>query len=302
MSSLPLDTIQASLPENSVLISLTGADDSIFIWLMARDMKRWLIINETSEKLKTIREEYSQSLKNLSSSFSISRKLHDLLSPAAPDLARYKNILIHTGQNMSDIPIAIMGTESLLVEKHRIYYVPSLAALGTPYRRAIPRVAIYGEAAGMEAEVDLQALRSSGIQEVRENRDGRISFFPGSLYYKKSERALFTGKGIPYSASIGSSGAAYVPYVPEMLSPGSLGLVTASTGTPALIVTESFISGANRHLFTHRFHARLADGDSLNRAFLQALDSVRTSRRFTHPAYWEGIRLYIHSLDILSER
>lgn len=302
MSSLPLDTIQASLPENSVLISLTGADDSIFIWLMARDMKRWLIINETSEKLKTIREEYSQSLKNLSPSFSISRKLHDLLSPAAPDLARYKNILIHTGQNMSDIPIAIMGTESLLVEKHRIYYVPSLAALGTPYRRAIPRVAIYGEAAGMEAEVDLQALRSSGIQEVRENRDGRISFFPGSLYYKKSERALFTGKGIPYSASIGSSGAAYVPYVPEMLSPGSLGLVTASTGTPALIVTESFISGANRHLFTHRFHARLADGDSLNRAFLQALDSVRTSRRFTHPAYWEGIRLYIHSLDILSER
>lgn len=299
--SLPLDSIHASMPENTVIFSLTETDNNIFIWLLAHDMKRWLIINETSEKLQTIREEYRQSLKNLTPSFSISRKLYDLLSPVTPDLVRYRNILIHTGQNMSDIPLALMGNENLLVEKHRVYYVPSLAAMGSPYRRAVPRVFICGKPEGVEGEVDLQALRSSGIREVRKRQAGRISFFPGDLEYDMEKRKLFTGGGASYSSCIRSSGAAVIPYIPKKLSPQSVGLVTASTGTPALIVAESFVSGANRHLFTHRLHARLADGESLNRAFRQALDEVRTSRRFTHPAYWEGIRLYIHSLDVLEK-
>jgi len=208
-----------------------------------------------------------------------------LLGSAVLKLSKKKVLYIIPDTYTEMIPFELSGKDSLLVQKYRVYFMPSIASA---FKRQSPYADSYyleGNASDMWYSLDKAVLNRSGLKNSSD-KNGTYVFHIAATSNEAAEEIMKKNRG---------TGILYLARVP--ISGYNASVLSAGSGRSSVLVSSPFIRDVNVSLFAGEFYTMLHKGQGVNISFTQALKMMLDHQKFGHPSYWAGIRLYVNGLE-----
>jgi hypothetical protein len=113
-----------------------------------------------------------------------------------------------------------------------------------------------------------------------------------------SERAAFQNGA--FSVSSGAvpkvHGVLYLARGSDIEYTGMAAESASRMNVPAMVYSSPFVMDVNVSLFASEFYSRMHRGMSCAEAFTATARGIMNQEKFSHPAYWAGMRLYLNGL------
>lgn len=300
---IDMAALQQTLPDKGIYINVAKNKNDLFVWAADKKSKRAFVIEngyDSFQKFNTKNEKIFLSGKDLNR---ITGEITGILSSLAGIMKDKKLILISTDSETEKIPFEIMGTDKMIPEKSLLIYIPSLI-VSTAGNSMFTRDVFLPETDNsIQSLVDKTAIRESGIKFNTKagSEKGMAHISSGIKYSQKEKKFTVSGKNISgiikktsvlFASSDGIKGAGFTDFL----------LASRSHDIQAIVFDTSAVQDTNSAIFTGEYYHAIEKGASIQEAYSLGLNKIKGINRFSHPAYWSGIRLNIYNLNLLKEK
>jgi len=295
------DYIKKKLPKNGMILYVIKNYNDIFIWMLAKDFKKSILLEDTHKKYTKILKNYNEKIAKLENTISVSRAFYyKVFKPIRKyyrtDKMKKDPLIFITDNAMEKMPFEILGKKNMLAEKHTIVYISSLISGFKKLQKVSKLVNIVGtDKKKISNYLENIAIEESGIKfEVSGKKQKGFLHLHVPLRYDNKFKKLYIGE--KSFSSIKKKSDYY--YIPErsfkLISKNDFSVYSSGYGISGLIINDSFIHDVNNALFVDKFYKAINNNKDIIKAFDMARNFIRTNKESKHPAYWAGIRLYLN--------
>lgn len=299
IASLPVDRFQKKIPENAVVLYLTRNGNDILAWVIDRRFIEPLRLKDGYSRAASASGAYRNALATFGNTVTASRDLYTVFSPLERFYRSKKTVFFCTDSHLERVPFEIMGDKNMLEESHSVVFLSSiLSGLRKYHHGANQVVLVEPERPSIYADLEITAIRQSGIPFRHEKIiSGDRGHVLSPVYYNPLKNVLMVN-GKPYTAMMKNARTLYFSGSDGtgILGNNELALYNSLRGVNAMVVNDAEIRDVNGAVFVDGFYTVLRTSGDVLKAFEAAKTSVREKRRFSYPAYWAEIRLYINGL------
>jgi Tol biopolymer transport system component len=286
---LPIDAFRKRIPADAVVLYIVRNGDDILGWRLNHDSVLSVRIANGYRKAVKLTEEYHTAVQQMKNTYAISTGLGELLSPVIGDAWLRNRVYIITDRDSSTIPFEIAAKDKLLAEKVSLCYLNSIYTSLEQFRVRHGGAMLVGGDGGLDA----LALSHAGVM-----KSGRPAAF-GHIVTRISIRngaPVITDSGTEFLPRSGGFSAVYCARGID----GDVGNMVAyglfSRGIGAMIDSSPEIRDVNAAMFAQEFYSRVVSDMDIRDAFDGAVKVMIRSGKYSHPAFWAGIRLYCNGL------
>jgi TolB protein len=298
--TIDMDAVQQLLPEDGVYVSIAKNMNDIFIWIADKKNKNAFVIEKAYPALTEVINSCSIASAAGKDLGAFSKDIAKNLGSLYPLIKNKKLIIISTDSSTEKIPFEIAGDGNMLSDKSVMLYLPSLllASAGNP--------SIAGEVYLPESDNSAMAyltgvaIRESGIRQIPKPVSGRgMAHLNSKIKYNQLSRD-FTVNGKSLKQTAGGS-AVISASSDEVKGAGSADLLLYSRefNLQAALLNGSLVQDTNSAMFIEEFYRNAGRGVSMKDSFASALNKVKGTNRYSHPANWSGYRLNIYNLNLM---
>jgi len=301
ISMIPVREYQAFIPDDTVVMYMVKNHDDIFFWAIGPRSVNPGRIKGGFESIESWLEEYRDAASLLEPVTGFSARLQAILSPLTRYFKNKERVLFVVDNDLVSVPFEIMGERNMLAETHSVYYSSSILSSFIPSGNKFNKVILAGNPENSIA-TSLQnvAIKESGMKyESGEVTPGKAIHLYSSLRYNPVHRGCimddrkiteyFSGNPYLYLASLESAGLNLDTVLVD---------AAAINGCGNIIIDDLAVQDVNVAVFTNTLYSYIHKGLSVDRAFSLAKTAVIEDKRYKHPSFWEGLRLYVRPSDI----
>ena len=298
--TIDMDAVQQLLPDDGVYVSIAKNMNDIFVWIADKKSKKAFVIEKAYPALAEVINNCSIASAAGKDLTAFSKDIAKNLGSLYPLIKDKKLIIISTDSSTEKIPFEIAGDGNMLSDKSVMLYLPSLllASAGSP--------AIAGEVYLPESDNSPMAyltgvaIRESGIRQISKTVSGRgMVHLNSKIKYNQLSRDFTVyGKSLKQTAA---GSAVISASSDEIKGAGSADLLLYSRefNLQAVLLNGSLIQDTNSAMFTEEFYRNAGRGVSMKDSFVSAMNKVKGTNRYSHPANWSGYRLNIYNLNLM---
>lgn len=286
LSSSHIKNTQEKLSYDTAIVVMKIIDTSLYFWTVTHESIEAGKI-ENVEKLEPLQAEFEEKLKAQRSIISISQQMTRFFKPMLDTVSEYPNLLFYG--DTGSIPMELLGEEAILQEEHRIFFLAKLVSTSQSRPSGKPENAVItGASDTIFTDIERTALHQGGY--LSNNSDFTVLQSP--LHFQ--ENLIMAGKE-PLRKITGNYDTVYLSQGNGKIDGAFL---TRTTKPCVYISGNTAVRDINSGRYLLLLFDALKKGEPLMKATDSALTRLRTTSRFVHPAYWQGIRVYVEDPDI----
>ncbi len=298
---IPVREYQDDIPDDTVVMYMVRNHEDILFWAIGKRSLNPGRIKGGFSRIRSWLGEYRDAASLLEPITGYSAGLQTILSPLSRYFKNKKRVLFVVDNDLVSVPFEITGERNMLAETHSVYYSSSILSSFIPSENNFNRIVLAGDPENSIA-TSLQnvAIKESGMGYTSgEVTPGKAAHIYSPLRYNPVHRGCIIDDR---KLSGYFSGNPYL-YFTSLKTPGSnldTVLVNAAVinGCGNIIIDDLAVQDVNVAVFTNTLYRSIHRGLSVDRAFSLAKTAVIEDKRYKHPSFWEGLRLYVRPSDI----
>jgi hypothetical protein len=265
------------------------------------DEKRMVfrILRNGFTRVQGILSRYDSASSRRISTIGVSRELSELFKPLERYYTGKDLVIIISDDDLESVPFEIIGRQIVLDESHTIVYLSSILSALRRYNSGNREVSLIdADSREIYHELELVALRETGISFKSSDRiDSGIGHIHSTVLFNPVMGEFFLDE-MRYRNLIRAPEIIYLPSAGfvEQRGYNDFTLFSSLRGIRAVVINDARIHDVNNAIFVDTLYGEMVQGKNLIEAFKRAKRSIRDSGRYSHPAYWAGIRLYLNGL------
>ncbi len=298
--TIDMAAIQQILPDNGIYVNIAKNKNDLFVWTADKKSKKAFVIENVYPSFEKFLTDYIKASAADKDLTGVSRETAKVLSPLYTLMKDKKVILISTDSATERIPFEIAGEKEMLSDKALLLYIPSLL-IASAGDSSIKREVYLPESDDSTAShLAGVAVRESGIKySTKSESAGGMVHLTSMIKYNQfareftlNERNLKENRG--NSALLSASSDAL-----NGTGSSDFLLYAREFNLQAALLNGSVIQDTNNALFIEEFYRNAGRGLSLHESFAAAVNRVKGTNRYSHPANWSGYRLNIYNLNLM---
>jgi tetratricopeptide (TPR) repeat protein len=272
------------IKSDAIVMYVSRNEDDLFLWMIDKDKMTFARLKSGWKTAEKISAEYILEAADQKGVLQQMKDLSVLFASVMPVLKSKKTLYIIPDEYTAKIPFEIIGIDSPLAAKLNILYLHSIAdSFGGNGFAGRGYVFVNSGADSVWAKTDKAALNRSGIKPSSDGR--KVSVI-------HSVDPTLTS----IHAALNKSGGADLVFV-RSTAATLIGVKTLSnSGAEAVLYANPVIQDVNIPLFAGDVYSMLKGNDFKN-AFLSTQKKMFSDTKYSHPAYWAGLRLYLNGID-----
>jgi len=286
-----VDEIAGRLKPGELFVCAAGNGDDVFLWMMSPDARKASVIEGGFRRAQDILTAYGERLKSQRDTHEISSLMEDLF----PDMIAAGGsgiVYVLADRGLAALPFEISGKKKMLCTARPVVFLLSTDGFagGRGRTAAIRMKRVADDVSG---GVEAAALRASGSTiSVACDEKADCLHLLGLL---GGDRIEELGAGLAGELCL-KGGPYRSVWVGAQASSGDrelAALVSSIADNAPVIVGASFEKDINSAFYAERYYSGLRKGLTVIDAHARALEELAGRDGFRHPAYWQGIRLYL---------
>ncbi|MFW5771235.1 MAG: hypothetical protein ACOCX9_07340, partial [Spirochaetota bacterium] len=304
VNMIPVREYQAVIPDDTVVMYMVRNHDDIFFWAIGKGSVNPGRIKGGFSSIKSWLQEYRDAAALLEPVTGFSTRLQAILSPLAGYFKKQKKVLFVVDNDLISVPFEIMGERNMLAETHSVYYSSSILSSFIPSGNDVNNVTLAGNPErSIATSLQNVAIKESGIKYMTgEVKPGKAVHIYSSLRYNPVSRQCISDD----RKLAGYFDENPYLYLSSVESPGSnldnvLVNAAVTNGCKNIVIDNLSVKDVNVAVFANTLYSHIHKGIPVDRAFSLAKTAVIEDKRYKHPSFWEGLRLYVRPSDIHNE-
>lgn len=288
----PAEIPEMPSSDESAVLYFTAVDRDIVIFVVTNEKIRSLKIEDGSEKISSVMKTYYRMVPRLENTLPVSIELHSIFEELDLFIEGKRRLYITADSILEKIPFEIIGERELLGERFSIFYLSFIPEKITEDPGEPATLYLYGQHRDSIYKVlEKSALRVEGISS---SSDGSMVHLHEEISYSPHTGEIKAG-GRLLSEEIYGRKYLYLPAVEfSFLSKNDFVKYALSKGLKSVIINDAAVHDVNNAIFVEHFYRNISKGYTVADAYRKAKKTLKTRREYRHPAYWEGIRLYLN--------
>ena len=299
VAMVPAGIFQKKIPDDAVVLYLVRNGNDVLAWVIARQFIEPLRLKDAYRRAAQASLAYRDALATFKNTVAVSRELHSVFGPLERFYRGRGTVILCVDGPLEKVPFEIMGTSSMLEESHRVVYLSSMLSALRNYRAGETRVSLLeAEEDRLYGDLEVMAMKQLGIPLAGVAAIGsNLGHVLPALRYDPMNRRLLV-KNRPFTDAVRGASALYFSSVglSGALSFGDISLYGSLLGVRGAVYNDTDIRDVNGALFVDGYYEALKGGKGLSAAFGSGKTRMREKKRFSYPAYWTGMRLYLNGL------
>jgi len=291
LQKIKFSKLQNKISKKSLFLYFAKAHNKIYIWVLGKKIRKVITLKIPYSNLKKIENIFYQKEERLEDVAGISKKFTKIFKILTKNLKGKKQLLIATDNSMQSFPFEIIGTKKgyMYAEKYSIFYLSNLDFRFPATKKSLLR--IIGKDTSLNSSLIKVAVKESGINITKENKGNALIL--DKISYSNLLNKFFIAS-TPLRESSIKANSFFVSNKLVGISSNQFAVFSKKSGISAIIVNNSSKSGLNIPIFNKIFYYNLLISSNILKSFTTAKKLLMKNQKFSHPAYWRGIRLFIN--------
>lgn len=282
--NFPIIEIQKNIPRQTALLYITKNENDIFSWIITRTFIQPVRLQNAYTQLYGIVIDYYNRIGLLQQTFDAEAAINDIMKPVIRELSGYTSIVVIPDVYTEFIPYEIIQFNK---SDTAINFMPCLVT-ALDDNRTVPPIA-WINVDNTRSPLIVSALKQSGLAFTFDAIEKGIMIVDVPVEYNNLKKELMINDYMLQSnfLFINLNNTIQIPYNYLLF------MVQKEMGNYILLNTS--VADVNRMIYIREF-CKAVKVESLINSLVTAQQYLKKDRRFKHPAYWMGIRLYSRTL------
>ncbi len=298
----PLLMFQKELSGDDIVLYVIRNENDLFVWTISPESISFKRIVDGYTAAAPLIDEYNGRLGMRGATADISQKFGLMFKDVLVPVVRKKRLIIIHDEATQRLPFEIISTAPasgsknslLLAEQCRIEYMPSIT-LGTGrFNDRAATVIIGGDRAvpAATSAIERAAIAGTGIRVAEYPADGPFLVYQGGVVHDAIS-GVFRSRNAPLQQVTQGRTMIFMSADGiQELSPNAVASAMYLSGCRAMLYAAPYSRDVNMGVYSAAL-TRGSERSGLAAAHAAAVAELRQEQRFSHPAYWAGLRLYL---------
>ncbi len=282
--NFPIIDIQKNIPRQTALLYITKNENDIFAWIITKTFIQPVRLQNAYTQLYGIVADFYNRVGLLQQTFDTEAAISDIMKPVIRELSGYTSIVVIPDAYTESIPYEIIQFNK---SDMAINFMPCLVTALDENGTVAPITWINVD--NTRNPLIVSALKQSGLAFTFDTIAKGIMIVDVPVEYNNLKKELMINDYMLQTnfLFINLSNTLQIPYNYLLF------MIQKEMGKYILLNTS--VADVNRIIFIREF-CKAVTLESIVNSLISAQQYLKKDKRFKHPAYWMGIRLYSRTL------